>query len=114
MKRILFAAVAGALAFTGFNAPAEAHHRKYHRGYEGVAVSVPASRVAAFRRAYVDRFIGPSGDWIDRKHYYYRPYHYWRGPLVYAQVERPLFHGRSAPTTFTCIDKPYGRVCRQH
>ncbi len=116
MTRYFVPLLAAALAFAAIVAAAttaDAGHRGA-RQHGGVAIEVAPQRVAAFRRAYVDRYIGPSGDWIDRERLYYRPYHYWRGPLVYRHAAaRHHAHGDRPATSFICRDGKHGRICRE-
>lgn len=111
----LFAASLAFVAFAMAVGQAEASHRQRHySAHHGAhAVYVPARRVAAFRRAYVDRRIGPSGYWIDKHRYYYRPYHHWRGPLVYRRTYVARRHAHARGRVFMCKQKKHGTVCRE-
>ncbi|MGQ0458036.1 MAG: hypothetical protein ACT4OU_13370 [Hyphomicrobium sp.] len=118
MRRYLLAAVGAALAFAAiiaFATTAEASHRRHRHHATGAAmmVDVPARHVAAFRRAHVDRFIGPSGAWVGPDRSIYAPYHYWRGPLVILPPYKRHGYANAAHRAFACRATTHGRVCRE-
>jgi hypothetical protein len=118
MKRYFVPLFAVALAFSAFVmavSQADAGHRQRHaKSHLGAqAVYVPARRVAAFRRAFVDRRIGPSGSWLDKHRFYYRPYHHWRGPLVYKRNDVARRHAHARGRVFLCKHKKHGVACRE-
>ena len=120
MKWIVSAACAISMLVAASAASANGDHRhsrhkQAHRGHaDVVVVTVPAERVAAFRRAHIDWRIGPAGRWVGKDRYFYRPYHYWRGPLVYRRVAKDyVLFPRFAPTTFVCKETRRGDVCRE-
>lgn len=111
----LFAASLAFVAVVTVVSQAEAAHRhRHYAAHHGAQpVYVPARRVAAFRRAFVDRQIGPSGYWIDKQRFYYRPYHHWRGPLVYKRTYAARRHAHARGRVFLCKQKTHGVACRE-
>ncbi|MFN0217802.1 MAG: hypothetical protein ACKVP4_03190 [Hyphomicrobium sp.] len=94
---------------------AEASHRRrhHHEAHATTMVDVPARGVAAFRRAHVDRFIGPRGSWTDAKRTIYLPYHYWRGPVTIMPPYARHGYANTAYRTFACAETIHGRMCRE-
>ncbi len=119
MKWIVAAACAISMLAAASTASANgAHRQRAHQAHRDhadvVVVTVPAARVAAFRRAHIDWRIGPAGRWVGKDGYFYRPHHYWRGPLVYRQVAKDyVLFPRFAPTTFVCKETRRGSICRE-
>lgn len=118
MKRYLLAAVGAALAFAAivaFATTAEASHRshRHHAAGDIAMIDVPARHVAAFRRAHVDRLIGPSGSWVGPNRDIYRPYHHWRGRLVILPPYQRHGYANAAHRTFACRATKHGKVCRE-